>query len=69
MARVAGGGRMNNCTWKWKWLDLYVDGFWGTSCKNAFYFDDGGPREHEFNYCPYCGKLLKVAELPEEVEE
>jgi hypothetical protein len=33
-------------------------GNWWTSCGNAFIFEDEGPVENGFRYCPYCGRLL-----------
>jgi len=32
----------------------------GTGCGNCFEFYDGGPKENNFKYCPYCGKKLKI---------
>ena len=26
--------------------------------RNAFYFEDEGPDENGFNFCPYCGRKL-----------
>ena len=31
---------------------------WDTSCDNCFIFNDGGPKDNQFTYCPYCGKPL-----------
>ena len=36
------------------------DGVWETGCLNKFVFNDGGPPENDFEFCPYCGKQLKV---------
>jgi ribosomal protein S27AE len=46
----------DTCTWtqdssgEWDYYD--------TECGHAFYFTDEGPIEHEFRFCPYCGKSL-----------
>jgi len=29
-----------------------------SECGNAFIFNDGGPKDNRFRYCPYCGKLI-----------
>ena len=44
------------------------DGFWETDCGNAHAFNDGGPDENQFRFCPYCGKTLvhNPLEIPEE---
>lgn len=40
------------CTW-------IADGdFWRTDCDQGFIFNDGGPGENKFVYCPYCGKAI-----------
>lgn len=41
------------CSWS-----RTADGFWETDCKNAFNFENGGPVEDGFNFCPYCGKRI-----------
>lgn len=41
------------CTWTYD-----NDGFYRTSCKRAFCFEDGNIRENGFVWCPYCkGKI------------
>ena len=35
------------------------DGVYETNCDNMFVFNDGGPVENGFRYCPYCGLELK----------
>jgi len=37
--------------------DLYV-----TSCSQMVMFNDGGPSENRFQYCPYCGCKIEVEE-------
>lgn len=46
-------------TEKCKWSED-GDGVWDTSCGERFEFVDGGPPENGFEFCPYCGKKLKV---------
>lgn len=34
-------------------------GFWESSCKYAFEFHNGTPRQNGFRFCPKCGKQIK----------
>jgi hypothetical protein len=45
----------DTCEWKED-----PDGFWDTSCGHAYSFEAGNPCEDSFDYCPYCGKKIKV---------
>lgn len=39
------------------------DGFcYETGCGNAHVFIDGGPKENNYKYCPYCGGRLVLDE-------
>ena len=42
------------CTWTEN-----EDGVYETNCGNLFVFNDGGPVENDFRYCPYCGRELR----------
>lgn len=44
------------CIWA---LDDDDSGCWQTDCSNAFIFNEGGCKENNFKFCPYCGKTLK----------
>jgi hypothetical protein len=47
------------CTWK---LDADPDyTVYSTGCQNDFMFEADGPIENGFNYCPYCGDVLRVS--------
>lgn len=35
------------------------DGLWETQCGNAFQFEVDGPEDNGFEFCPYCGKVLR----------
>ena len=37
-----------------------IEDAWRTDCDNLFQFNDAGPRENGFTFCPYCGSPLKV---------
>lgn len=32
------------------------DRIWNTECGQTHQFTDGGPRENEHTFCPYCGR-------------
>jgi hypothetical protein len=43
------------------------EGMFETECGNAFVFNDGGPADNGFRFCPYCGKpIAGSAELVED---
>lgn len=46
------------CIWKYDDPDDENNAY-ATSCNNYFQFNDGGPTENGFKFCPYCGKELK----------
>ena len=33
-----------------------------TSCRNPHILIEGTPKENNYEYCPYCGKKIKVVE-------
>ena len=51
------------------WTQEFENGFWETACKNAFDFDDGGPRDNDFRFCPYCGAPLAEYPYAEPVDD
>jgi hypothetical protein len=44
------------------------DGPWDVECGNRFEFNEGGPPENGFDFCPYCGKKLKSVRWRPNVE-
>jgi hypothetical protein len=42
------------------WSRDALDGDWATACNQAFVFNDGGPEENAFRFCPYCGRVIVV---------
>ncbi len=44
---------MSKCEWK-----PDEDSVYNTGCGQRFEFDEGGPKDNRFNYCPYCGKPI-----------
>ena len=43
------------------WNEGFDYGIYNTQCGEAFEFTDGGPKENEFRFCPYCGRRLQEA--------
>ena len=43
------------------WNLVGDDSYYETECGRAFCFNDGGPKENSFKYCPYCGGKIKKA--------
>ena len=35
------------------------DGAWETDCNECFQFNEGGPHDNRWEYCPYCGNRIK----------
>ena len=49
------------CLWKED-----EDGHWFTACDNGFTFNEGGPKDNRFGYCPYCGRhVIFMRHTPE----
>ena len=49
---------MNKCEWQ---QNEY--GAWETGCHELFEFNEGGPSENGFVYCPYCGGELEAEDV------
>jgi len=47
------GGLTDSCLWRQD-----ADGNWDTQCGNAYVFIEGGPKDNQFVFCPYCGGEL-----------
>ena len=43
-----------------EWTHDDDDGYWDTSCGEAWRIDDGGPKENNMNFCHCCGKTLRI---------
>ena len=46
------------CEWKYSDSEYY----WESSCEHLHIFMSDGPKENEYDFCPYCGKKIKVVE-------
>ena len=53
-----GGVSDDVCEWKYKDTEYY----WESSCEHLHIFMADGPKENEYDFCPYCGKKIKVVE-------
>lgn len=46
-----------------EWVrDDYEFDVYDTKCKNRHVFFEGSPADNEYEFCPYCGKIIKVVE-------
>ena len=52
-AEAASG--LGACVWT---EDRETHEVFDTTCGNRFEFNDQGPDENDFKFCPYCGKRL-----------
>ena len=53
-----GGVSDDVCEWKYNDTEYY----WESSCDHLHIFMSDGPKENEYDFCPYCGKKIKVVE-------
>ena len=53
-----GGADDDVCEWKYNNSEYY----WESSCEHLHIFMSDGPEENEYDFCPYCGKNIKVVE-------
>ena len=42
-----------------KWKKADCDNYFESDCKFAFMFNDDGPRENGFSFCPKCGRIIE----------
>lgn len=54
-----GGASDDVCEWKLCDEEANV---YDTSCGNPHILIEGTPKENNYEYCPYCGKKIKVVE-------
>ncbi len=36
---------------------------WNTACGQSFVFENGGPKENDCKFCPFCGGILVIEQL------
>ena len=51
-----GGVADDVCEWKYNDTEYY----WESSCDHLHIFMSDGPKENEYDFCPYCGKKIKI---------
>lgn len=51
--------RFSTCRWEYD-----DDGYYKTSCGEAWCFPEGTPSENKLKFCPICGKKVIIAEEP-----
>jgi len=62
-ALFAAQARETPLTCTWTQNDDEDDSYWAAACcDHLFVFNDGGPVENGFRYCPYCGRELSENE-------
>lgn len=57
---VKQGSVADDCC-EWELCDEEAN-VYDTSCRNPHILINGTPEENNYEYCPYCGKKIKVAE-------
>ena len=59
LKRVLDGNHDDVCEWRLCDEEANV---YDTSCRNPHILIEGTPKENNYEYCPYCGKKIKVVE-------
>ena len=54
-------GGVSNDVCEWRLCDEEAN-VYDTSCRNPHILIEGTPKENNYEYCPYCGKKIKVVE-------
>ena len=47
------------CKWQLDDPDFDAGGPYVTQCDEYFQFNDGGPKDNGFKFCPFCGAQLQ----------
>ena len=53
--------KMTDDVCEWRLCDEEAN-VYDTSCRNPHILIEGTPKENNYEYCPYCGKKIKVVE-------
>jgi rRNA maturation endonuclease Nob1 len=53
----------SSCSWR---IVCFESNLFSTECKKVFSFNEGGPKENEFDLCPFCGKKIEEILFEEE---
>lgn len=55
----------NNGFCEWRMIDEEAN-VYDTTCRNPHILLEGSPTDNNYEFCPYCGKEIKVADEPKE---
>ena len=61
LLRIVKQGGVSNDVCEWRLCDEEAN-VYDTSCRNPHILIEGTPKENNYEYCPYCGKKIKVVE-------
>jgi len=53
---------MDTCKWCKDGFQMEEHDYWETDCGNMFQFNNGGPEQNHFKFCPYCSKPIQEIE-------
>jgi len=69
---VSAGGYILYLLDRKNWFCIWEqdnDGNWFTDCEEGFWLEEGTPKENNFKFCAYCGRMIKQVPYEEEKEE
>lgn len=55
--------RVGSCVWTL--VETIDDAEWSSTCGHEWQFLDGGPKENEVKFCPFCGGEVEIEEPKE----
>ena len=58
---IVNNGGVSDDFCEWRLCDEEAN-VYDTSCRNPHILIEGTPKENNYEYCPYCGKKIKVVE-------
>ena len=59
--KIVKQGGVSDDVCEWRLCDEEAN-IYDTSCRNPHILIEGTPKENNYEYCPYCGKKIKVVE-------
>ena len=57
--KIVKNGCISDDVCEWKLCDEETN-VYDTSCRNPHILIEGTPKENNYEYCPYCGKKIKI---------
>ena len=61
LLRIVKQGSASDDVCEWRLCDEEAN-VYDTSCRNTHILIESTPKENNYEYCPYCGKKIKVVE-------